>query len=33
VVVAITGAPGGDHLIRRAARMALRSRGSSSACT
>ena len=27
VVVAITGAPGGDHLIRRAARMALRAKG------
>jgi two-component system sensor histidine kinase KdpD len=27
VVVALTGAPGGDHLIRRAARMAMRAKG------
>ena len=27
VVVAITGAPGGDDVIRRAARMAMRTRG------
>jgi len=27
VVVALTGAPGGDHLIRRAARMATRAKG------
>ena len=33
VVVAITGAPGGDLVVRRAARMAARSRASSSAST
>ena len=33
VVVAITGAPGGEHLIRRAARIAQRAHGELSACT